>query len=137
MFEYHDKSRWNNSVLAHVVVSASFWLPFTALFFAVAFHSGSLEIYLMSFSASLIFALFLFHRSQTKIVLPTVEACGQHLILNMPLTKRTVYNLGHIKGAKFFWHILYLRHMGWPVLTPLPRMPIETRRQLLGVLGGS
>ena len=134
MFEYRDKSKWNNSVLVHATVSATFWLTFAGLFFAVAFQSGSIRIYLVSFSVSLIFALFLFHRAQTNIMLPTVEVCSQHLVLNMPLSRRTVYNLGKIEGAKFFWYVLYFRHMGWPILTPLPRMPVETRKQLLDLL---
>lgn len=137
MFKYQDNRRWSHSVLPHIVVSLVLWLPFTALFFATAIHTGSLQIYLLSFSFSLIFGLFLTHRAQTQLLFPTVEVCSQHLVLNLPISKRAVYNLKQIEGARFFWHILYFRHMGWPVLTPLPKMPVEAKKQLLSMLGGS
>lgn len=122
--------------MPHIVVSMLLWLPVTVLFFFVAIHSGSLQMYLTSLSFSLILGLFLAHRAQTKLMFPTVEVCNQHLVLNIPVSKRAVYNLSQIEGARFFWHILYFRHMGWPVLTPLPKMPVEAKRQLLNILGG-
>lgn len=136
MFKYYDKNKWCNSALSHMVASAMLWLPVTALFIAMAIHTGQASIYLWGFSFSLILALFLFHRAQTSIIFPTVEVCSQHLILNTPVSKRAIYNLEYIEGARFFGYVLYFRHKGWPVFTPLPRMSVDIRWQLLEAIQG-
>lgn len=137
MFEYQDKNKWSNSIAIHIVIAALLWLPFSLVFFVAAVQTGHLSIYLFAFSFSLILGLLLFNRAQTSLVFPTVEVCDQHLILNPPMTRRTVYNLEHVEGARFFTHFLYFRHNGWPVLAALPRMPKETRAQLLDAIGSA
>lgn len=131
MFEYRDKNKWRNSISLHLIIAVLLWLPLGIGLFVVAVRTGHLPVYLFSFSISLMSGLWLFHRAQTNIIFPSVEVSERHLILNPPMTRRTVYNLKHIEGARFFKHILYFRHNGWPVLAPLPRMPKAVREQLL------
>lgn len=112
-------------------MSLLLWAPLSFVLFIAAVQTGHLSIYLFAFSFSLILGLLLFKRAQTNLMFPTVEVCDQHLILNPPMTRRTVYNLKRVEGARFFLHFLYFRHNGWPVLAALPRMPKETRTRLL------
>lgn len=118
----------------HVLIGAGFWLPLTALLVAVVVQSRSAEIALISISVSLVFALLLVHRAQSNLTFPAMEVCDQHLVVNMPLSRRRVYNRDRVEGARFLWHIFYFRHMGWPVFIPLPRMPMDKRKQLLALL---
>ena len=100
----------------------------------VAIGVHELSIYCWVFSISLALALFLFNRAQTKLLLPTIEISECHIVLNTSVSKRSVYNLECIEGARFIWHILYFRHNGWPILVPLPGMPRELRALLVNAL---
>jgi len=137
MFEYSDQNKWNNSLLIHLFVSLALWVPITAFMVYAAIQVNQISIYCWVFSLSILFALFLFCRAQTKLKFPTIEVCNYHLVVNAPLSKRAVYNLACIDGVKFLWHVLYFRHNGWPVLIPLPRMPKEKREELLAVIKSS
>ncbi len=104
------------------------------VYIAVDYHQ--IFFYLGVFSVSLFWGLLLFHRAQTKLVLPTIEVSDSHMVVNTLMSKREVYNLDCVSGAKFVLHLLYFRHNGWPVLVPLPRMPKNRREELLNVIKG-
>lgn len=137
MFEYSNRSQRNHSLLIHLFISIVIWIPVTIFMVYTAIQVNQVSIYCWVFSLSILFALFLFHRAQTNLTFPTIEICSQHIILNTPTSKRTVYNLAYVDGAIFFWHFFYFRHNGWPVLTPLPRMPKQIREELLTVIKSS
>lgn len=134
MFEYRYTGKWCNPIYTQALALGLLWIMFTAFFVAAAINSGEVHFYLWSFSFSLLFALILWHRVQVSIRFPTVEVCDRHLILNLATQSRRVYDLELIEGARFFRHVLYFRHDGWPVLAPLPRMPMALRQQLLEAL---
>lgn len=137
MYKYFDESKWNNSLIMHLVVSLILWGPVTAFMVYVAVEINQLSIYFWVFSISLVLALYLFNRVQTNLLLPTIEVSDCHMVVNTPMSKRAVYNLECIEGARFIWHILYFRHNGWPILTSLPRMPKESRDMLVAAIKGS
>lgn len=133
-FKFSNKRKWTNSIAIHLVIATLLWLPFSLILFLAAVDSEHLSIYLLAFSFSLISGLWLCNRVQTNLTFPTVEACEQHLILNLPVSQRKVYNLEQIEGPRFLRHILYFRHNGWPVLAPMPHMSKDQREQLLSIL---
>lgn len=134
MFQYYDKNKWSNSVAAHLVSSTLVWLAINSLLLAAAIHFMQLSFFLFAFSVALSSGLWLFYRAQTSIAFPLVEVCDRHLILNMQGARRSVYDLECIEGARFFGHILYFRHNGWPVVFPLLRLPKTLRASLLELL---
>lgn len=131
MFKYSDKGLFRNSVFTHLIISLMLWLPVAALFFYVAIAIGELHFYFLSFSVLLILALLLLKMAQTSITFPTIEVTDTHLVTNLSMSRRAVYNLEYIEGAKLYFHMLYFRHNGWPVIIPLPKMPKELRLDLL------
>ena len=134
MFEYSDRSKWNNSIFLHLSLSIILWFPVVALFVYMAVELEEMYFYFLTFSVSLIWGLILFRRAQTKLVFPTIEISNSHIVVNTPISNRAVYNLGCIEGARFFWHVLYFRHNNWPILVPLPRMPKLQRKVLLDAI---
>ena len=137
MFKYRSKSMWNNSTAFHLAVSAIIWVPLALLFLSVALESGNVAAYFLYSSVLIFSALFLYRSAYTKIRFPAVEVCSEHLILNLPMYKRSVYDLAEIKGAKFVLNALYFRHLGWPVIRFIASMPKEKQAELLLVLKGS
>ncbi len=136
MFQYRSKSMWNNSVVFHLIVSAILWMPIAFFGLWITIESGDIQAYFLIPSLLLIWALVLYRRAYTKIRFPAVEVSSEHLILNMPMYNRTVYNLAEIQGAKFVCHSLYFRHLGWPVISTFGSMPKDKQVELLLALKG-
>ncbi len=134
MFEYRSKRMWNNSVVFHVVVSALIWVPAAFMVIIMILESGNVATYLFFPSLLIFLALYLYRNSYTKIRFPAVEVCSEHLVLNLPMYNRRVYNLSEIEGAKFIGYVLYFRHLGWPVINYFPSMPKEKRVEFLSFL---
>ncbi len=110
------------------------WAPIAGLFLYVAIQSGGFHFYLLSFSVSLIWGLVLYKGAQTKILFPTIDVSDVHIVVNTPMSRRSVYNLDRVEGCRFYWHMLYFRHNGWPILVPLPSMPKSHRQDLLDAM---
>lgn len=131
MFTYRSKSMWNNSVVFHLIISAMLWLPLAFFVLYLLKESGDVVAYFLFPSILIVWALFLYKRSYTKIRFPAVEVSSEHLVLNMPFSNRTVYNLAEIDGAKFVLNSLYFRHLGWPVIKSLASMSKDNQNELL------
>lgn len=135
MFTYRSESMWNNSVIFHVVISTIVWLPLALFCLIIAIDSGDIVVYLQFSSLLMYLALFLYRRAYTKIRFPAVEVSSEHLILNMPMSNRSVYNLTEIEGSKFILNSLYFRHLGWPVIKSFASMPKHKQNEFLLAIG--
>jgi len=134
VFSYRSSSKWNNSVWFHTVLSALIWLPCAWFAIAVARDASGFHIYITAASMLLILALALLNKAQTKIRFPAVEVGSEHLVLNLPMNRRTVYNLSDIDAPKCLANILYFRHLGWPVLTSISFLPKDKQAELVQLL---
>ncbi len=134
MFTFRSSGLWSNSVWFHLLLSSLLWLPVAAFSVWVIIDVNDLESVLILLAITTMLALTLLKRAQTKIRFPTVEVSPHHLILNVPMYKRRVYNLSDIEAPRFILNTLYFRHHGWPILASLDTMPKEVQVELLKLL---
>lgn len=134
LFTYRSTAKWNNSVWFQLLIAALIWIPLSALLIRFAVRIADIKTTLLFFSLLLYWAISLINRARLTVRFPAVELSSTHLVLNRPMSNRTVYNLAEVKGAKFIGNTLYFCHLGWPVVTPLGSMPKEKQMELLQLL---
>jgi len=137
VFVYRANGWWSHSVLFHAFLSSLILLPSVWLVVQMAMDAVELGTILFFSSGLLSFTLYLFKRAQTKIRYPSVEISPTHLILNMPMYKRAVFNLNNIESPKFVAGTLYFRHLGWPVFASFMAIPTSTKLEILKLLEAS